>query len=371
MTSNQTICSRCVMDTSDKYISFDSKGHCNHCNQFYLEKEPLVYKDGQSNEELHKLVKKIKKQGQNNKYDCLIGMSGGVDSAYVAYLVNDLGLRPLAVHMDNGWNAVEATANIRAVCESLNIDYQSHVLNWKTFKDIQLSLLKSSIVEVELATDIAIQGVLHQAAIKHNIKFMIGGGNYATEGILPDSWFYDPRDKKLLKSIHKKFGTTPFGDFPTFGFFREIYCKFFKGIKTIYILNYFPYSRDNALKLLTEKLGYQDYGGKHHESTYTKFVQSYYQPMKFNLDYRRATFSSAICNNDMTREDALIQLSELPYDPDTLDASKEYVAKKFDLTLEEFEAIANQEPKSYKDYPNNERFLTFIYKIYRHFFKKF
>ena len=136
-------------------------------------------------------------------------------------------------------------------------------------------------------------------------------------------------------------------------------------------MNYFPYSRDNALKLLTEKLGYQDYGGKHHESTYTKFVQSYYQPIKFNLDYRRATFSSAICNNIMTREEALRELSELPYDPDTIDSMKEYVAKKFDLTLEEFEAITNQEPKSYKDYPNNEKFLSFVYKIYWHFFKKF
>ena len=229
--------------------------------------------------------------------------------------------------------------------------------------------MKSSIVEVELPTDIAITAVLHQAAAKYNIKYIIGGGNYATEGILPESWFYNPRDKKLLKSIHKKFGLVPMKTFPTFGFWQEIYYKFFRGIKMAYLLNYFPYSKEEAMDILVSKFSYQEYGGKHHESVFTRFAQSYIQPVKFNLDYRRATLSSLICNKIIHRDDALKELQKPSYDSNTLANDKEYVAKKFNISLDELETILNAEPKSYKDYPNNERFLNLMYKIYRALFK--
>ena len=363
------ICSRCVMDSSDPDISFDSNNYCNHCNEFFDFKQAIAYQAGESEKKLEKLVSNIKKEGQKNKYDCLIGVSGGVDSSYVAYLVKELGLRPLALHMDNGWNSEHSAANIRNICSKLEIDYISHVLNWDEFKDIQLSILKSSIVEVELPTDIAITAVLHKAAARHNIKYIIGGGNYATEGILPESWFYNPRDKKLLKSIHKKFGTVPMKTFPTFDFWLEIYYKFFKGIKMAYLLNYFPYSKEEAINVLTTKFAYQEYGGKHHESVFTRFAQSYIQPVKFNVDYRRATLSSLICNRIVTREEALQELKKPSYDSSTLNADKEYVAKKFNISVEELDSIINAEPQSYKDYPNDERFLTFIYRVYRRFFK--
>ena len=363
------ICSRCVMDESDPDIYFNYNHYCNHCVEFFDFKQAIAYQKGKSEKELEVLVSKIKKAGKKNKYDCLIGVSGGVDSSYVAYLVKELGLRPLALHMDNGWNSEHSAANIRNICSKLDIDYISHVLNWNEFKDIQLSILKSSIVEVELPTDIAITAVLHRAAAENNIKYIIGGGNYATEGILPESWFYNPRDKKLLKSIHKEFGTIPMKTFPTFDFWQEIYYKFFKGIKMAYLLNHFPYSKDEAMNILTTKFSYQEYGGKHHESVFTRFAQSYIQPVKFNVDYRRATLSSLICNGIIGREEALLELSKPSYDAATLNADKDYVAKKFNISVEELNAIISAEPKSYKNYPNDERFLTFIYRVYRRLFK--
>jgi len=357
------------MDSSDPDIFFDSQNHCNHCNEFFDFKQQITYKKGESEKKLEELVSTIKKSAKNNKYDCLIGVSGGVDSSYVAYLSKQLGLKPLALHMDNGWNSEHSAANIRNICSKLDIDYSSHVLRWDEFKDIQLSILKSSIVEVEFPTDIAITAVLHRTAAQHNIKYIIGGGNYATEGILPESWFYNPRDKKLLKSIHKKFGTVPMKTFPTFDFWQEIYYKFFKGIKMTYLLNYFPYSKDEAMKILTSQFSYQDYGGKHHESVFTRFAQSYIQPVKFNVDYRRATLSSLICNGIIGRDEALLELSKPSYNAETIDADKEYVAKKFDISVSELNAIISAEPKSYKNYPNDERFLTFIYRVYRRLFK--
>lgn len=363
------ICKRCVMDTSDLEIRFNDQGFCNHCETFFSEIKTIVPKGKDREVRLAQLLSKIKDAGKNKKYDCLIGVSGGVDSSYVAYIVKELGLRPLAVHMDNGWNSEESVKNIRNLCLNLDIDYESYVLDWMEFKDIQLSVLKSSIVEVEMPTDVAIASILHKVASKHNIKFIIGGGNYATEGILPNSWFYNPKDLKLLKSIHRKFGTKKMKSFPSFDWKAEIYYKFFRGIKIVYLLNLLPFNKSMALKVLKEKVGYYEYGGKHHESVYTRFIQSYIQPEKFNLDYRRATFSSQICSGTMTREDALEALLKPPYDESMLHADREYVRKKLDLTLNEFEDILNAEPKSYKDYPNHEKWLTFIYNLYIKYIK--
>lgn len=368
--SNYQICNRCVMDTSDHEISFNDQGFCNHCETFLDEVKTIVPKGEERERQLSKLINSIKKSGKGKEYDCLIGVSGGVDSSYVAYIVKELGLRPLAVHMDNGWNSEESVKNIRNLCTNLDIDYESYVLNWDEFKDIQLSILKSSIVEVEIPTDVAIASILHKVASKHNIKFIIGGGNYATEGILPKSWFYDPKDLKLLKSICKKFGTRKMKTFPSFDWKAEIYYKLFRGIRIVYILNLLPYNKSDALALLKEKVGYHEYGGKHHESVYTRFVQSYIQPVKFNLDYRRATYSSQICSGEMTRENALELLKDPSYENLQADKDKDYASKKFGISLEEFEDILKSPPKSYKDYPNQEKWLTFIYGVYKKIYGK-
>ena len=364
------ICKRCVMDTSDPGIFFDEKGNCNHCIYFLSKYKKKVYQGEESDKKLEIIVNKIKKTKGKKKYDCLVGLSGGIDSSYVAYKVVQLGLTPLAVHMDNGWNSEESVNNIKNVCNKLNIDYQSYVLNWEEFKDIQLSILKSSIVEVEIPTDVAIAGVLHKVASENNIKFIIGGGNLATEGILPELWFYDPKDLKLLKTIQKRFGNKSLKSFPTFDYKREIFYKFIRKIRIIYLLNYLPYSKKDAIKTLEDEVAWKNYGGKHHESVYTRFVQSYIQPVKFNVDYRRATFSTQICTGEITREYAIEELAKRPYDLEKIEAEKEYVSKKLGITLKEFEEIMLKEPKSYKDYPNNEKKLKFIYRLYKRYFSE-
>ena len=359
------ICNRCVLDTSDPEIVFDKEGNCNHCTDYITRISKLTYQGEKSDNELKEVVKEIKEAGKKNDYDCVVGVSGGIDSSYVAYLVKKLGLRPLAVHLDNGWNSEEAVNNIKNVCKNLGIDYISHVLDWEEFKDIQLSVLKSSIVEVEIPTDIAILSAVHKAAAKYNIKYIISGGNYATEGLLPEKWFYNPKDKKLLTSIHKKFGTVKMKSFPLFDYKKEMFYKFVKGIKMVYILNYVPFDKEAAMELLKDKLGWKYYGGKHYESKYTGFVQSYYQLEKFNVDYRKATYSTLICTGEMTREEALESLKNKPYDKDKIEIEIEYISKKFGLSVEEFMDIMNSPPKSYKDYPNDENKLNFIYGMYK------
>lgn len=362
------ICNRCVLDTSDPEIVFDEKGNCNHCNEYADKISNLVYQGISSDNALADLVNQIKNKGKNNEYDCVIGISGGIDSCYVAYKVKELGLRPLAVHMDNGWNSKEAVNNIKNVCNKLEIDYQSYVLDWEEFKDIQLSVLKSSIVEVEIPTDNAILGALHSVAAKFNVKYIISGGNYATEGLLPNSWFYNAKDTKLLKAIQKRFGTKKMKTYPAFDYKKEVYYKFVRGIKMVYILNYLPFSKEKAMSLLETQLGWKYYGGKHYESKYTGFVQSYLQPEKFNVDYRRATYSTLICTGEMNREQAMKELEKKSYDPQQIQIEKEYISKKLGINMTEFESIMNAPPKSYRDYPNNEKMLEFIYDIYRKLF---
>ncbi len=364
------ICQRCVMDTSDPFITFDEQGNCNHCTEFFTKTAKRSYLGEESDKQLAHWVAKIKEAGKNNEYDCLIGISGGVDSSYVAYQCKKLGLRPLAVHLDNGWNSEEAVQNIKNVCGKLGIDFQSYVLNWAEFKDLQLSFFKSSIVELEIPTDIAIPGALHRIAAKNKIKTIISGGNFATEGILPNSWFYDPKDSKLLNGIQRQFGKKKLKDFPTFDFKKEIYFKFLKGIRIMYMLNYLPFNKDEAKALMIEELGWKDYGGKHYESKYTGFVQSYIQPVKFGIDYRRATYATQICAGTATREEAIEELKKLPYNPETIEAEKAYIAKKFEISIEEFEKIMAQPVKTYRDYPNDEKRLTKLYNLYRKYFSK-
>ena len=363
------ICTRCVLDTSDQHITFDEKGHCNHCNDYYKRLKQLSYTGKISDNILTEMIAEIKKAGKRQKYDCVVGISGGVDSCYVVYKMKELGLNPLAVHMDNGWNSEIAVQNIYSVCNKMGVDYESFVLDWEEFKDLQLSFLKSSIVELEIPTDIAIQGALHQTAAKYGIKYIISGGNYATEGLLPDSWFYNPKDSKLVKGIQNTFGSAKLKTFPFFDYKREIYYKYVKGIKIKYVLNHMPFSKTAAMELLKEKLGWKYYGGKHYESKYTGFVQSYIQPVKFGIDYRRATLATEICSGATTREKALIELKKPSFDSESVGLEMEYICKKFEISVEDFQNILKEPVKTYRDYPNDEKLTQKIYKTY-HFLKK-
>jgi N-acetyl sugar amidotransferase len=356
------------MDTTDPDIVFDDNGICNHCTDFITRRKEVKARKKLGAEHLNQIVDKIKKSGKNNKYDALLGISGGVDSCYVAYLLKSLGVRTLLVHMDNGWNSDDATLNIKNIAKKLGFDYESYVLDWEEFKDIQLAFLKASVVEAETPTDVAIQGALHKIASKNGIKYIISGGNLATEGILPKMWHYNAKDTKYFNHIQKTFGTKGVRKFPNFGFGTEMYYKFIKGIKIIYLLNYVDYNKEKAMKILQEELGWRYYGGKHHESHFTKFVQSYLLPKKFDLDYRKATLSSQICAGEITREEALEVLKEPMYNQEEMNREKEYIAKKLSITKEELNKIVESPGKYYYEYPNDEKKLNFIYNTYRKYF---
>jgi len=356
------------MDTTDPDIVFDDKGQCNHCTDYMESISKLIYQGKESDDELDAMFKQIKADGKNKEYDCVVGISGGIDSCYVAYVAKQHGLRVLAVHLDNGWNSEIAVKNIKHVVNKLGFDYQSYVLDWEEFKALQIAFLKASIVDAEIPTDMAIPAALHRVAAENKVRYVLSGGNYATEGILPKSWGYNAKDMKLFRSIVKKFSSRKIKNYPTFGFWQEVYFKFVKGIKIKYPLNLVPFTKDGAMKTLKEELGWQYYGGKHYESKFTGFLQSYILPVKFNQDYRKATLSTQICAGDITREEALKELEKLPYDPEKAEIEKKYLCKKLGLSLDEFEEIMKLPPKIYRDYPNNEKRLEKYYNLYRKMF---
>jgi N-acetyl sugar amidotransferase len=356
------------MDTTDPQIIFDSDGICNHCTQ-YLKKRSEIISIGKAGaENFENIIKQIKKAGVGKKYDALLGISGGVDSCYTAYLLKKHGIRVLLVHMDNGWNSDDASLNILNVAKMLNLDYISYVLDWDEFKKIQLAFLKASVVEAETPTDVAIQGALHNVAAKHRIKYIISGGNIATEGILPKMWHYNAKDTKYFTHILRTYGNISAKKFPNFGYLKEIYYKIFRGVKTIYLLNYINYNKAEAIKILESELGWKYYGGKHYESRFTKFVQSYLLPLKFNLDYRKATLSSQICAGSITREEALAELNRALYNENDILNDKKYVSKKLGISIQELDEILQIPGKYYNQFPNDERWLNFIYGVYRRYF---
>ena len=269
------ICTRCIMDTTDPQIQFNDEGVCNHCRDYDKRVKNELIPIAQREETLHMLVDKMKKAGRGRKYDCIIGLSGGVDSTYVAYIVKTLGLRPLAVHLDNGWNSELAVKNIENIVKKLDIDIYTHVIDWEEFKDIQISYFKASIIDIEVPTDHAIWAILYKLAAKNGIKYLINGSNLVTESILPLSWISDKNDLRNLKSIHNKFGRKKMKTFPTLGFFKKAYYDYIIGVNVVMILNYLDYDKKEAMKVIEKELDWKNYGGKHHESLFTKFFQAY------------------------------------------------------------------------------------------------
>jgi N-acetyl sugar amidotransferase len=358
------------MDTTDPQITFDSTGRCCHCTQYLERRAKHSYRGKESEDALHRLLENIARAGRGKKYDCVIGVSGGVDSSYLAYIIKQHGLRPLAVHMDNGWNSEKAVVNIKNIARKLGIDYESYVLNWEEFKNLQLAFLKASVPEAETPTDVAIPAALHSVAARHGIKYILSGGNLATEGILPKSWHYDVRDLKYFNYILDTFGSRRPKTFPTFGYRTEIFYKVVQGMWMVYPLNYVRFIKNEAIQLLKEKFDWKPHGGKHHESTYTKFIQSYYLYEKFKIDYRRATFSTQICTGEIDRDQAVEQLKYRPYKAEEIDEDKHYIAKKLGIQKEELQQILCLPARWYWEYPNDERRLGFMYDTYRTIFKR-
>jgi len=367
MKKEQDICLRCVMDTTDTDINFDENGVCNHCRRYYKRVKNDLHCDVEGRKLLDQLITNMKAKGKNNEYDCVVGVSGGVDSTTVAYLAKTrFGLRPLAVHLDNGWNSELAVSNIENTLNKLGIDLLTHVLDWEEFKDLQMSFLKSSFINAEIPTDHAITSLLFQVAATEYIPYILGGSNIATEGVLPFSWVYDHTDWRLIQGIHKRFGNRKLQTFPHYSLTKMFYYIFVKHIKYIPILNYIEYNKEEAMRTLQKELGWKYYGGKHYESIYTRFYQGYILPQKYNVDKRKAHLSSLIRSGQMTRNEALDELENEPYPMDLMEEDKEYVAKKFCITTEEFDEIMSLPIKEFGDYPNNHFLfskLSFFVKL--------
>lgn len=344
------ICTRCVMDTTDPDIVFDENGVCNRCKSQELAIKHRVLPTDRCEGALNKLVEKIKASGRGNQYDCIIGVSGGVDSTYVAYLVKKLGLNPLAVHMDNGWNSELAVSNIEKVLNDMDIDLYTEVLDWEEFKELQIAFLKASVSDAEIPTDHAIWAVLFEQAIKNKVKYIILGTNVVTEGILPSSWTYGTQDWLYIKDVNKRFGQKVLRTFPHLSLLKKVYYELVKKIKVISILDYIDYNKDDVRKVLEEELGWRYYGGKHYESIYTRFFQGYILPNKFNIDKRKAHFSSLIVSGQITRQDALKELETPAYAGYMLEEDMEYICKKFEFSQETFQQIMSLPVKSYADY---------------------
>ena len=342
------------MDTTDSEIVFDENGTCNHCRRYGERAKEELYCDESGQEKLKYIINKIKDEGKKKEYDCIIGVSGGVDSTMVAYTVKKLGLRPLAIHLDNGWDSDIAIDNIKNTVEKLGIELKMITCNPEEFKDLQLSFLRASISNAEIPTDHAIVALLYHTAAEKGIRYIISGGNIVTEAIMPESWGYDPKDLKFIKSIHKKFGKIKLKTFPQLTLFDWVYYTFVKRIRFIPILNYIPYIKKDAKKLIEKELNWKDYGGKHYESVYTRFFQGYILPTKFGFDKRRAHLSTLICSNQIGREEALKEMQRSPYPSEKMmEEDKKYVIKKLGLTEKEFEEIMSAPIKGFRDYPNN------------------
>jgi N-acetyl sugar amidotransferase len=342
-------CSRCLMDSSILGIRFDDKGVCNFC-KIHEEWNEQFQLNEENKQKLENLIEDIKKDGRNKRYDCIIGVSGGTDSTYTLYLAKKFGLRPLAVHFDNGWDTEVAVSNIKKATEKLNIDFYTYVVDWEEFKDIQIAFLKASVPDVEIQTDIAIKGMVYRVAKNNNVKYIITGADFRTEGKIPLGWTY--MDGKYIKSVHKKFGKKKLKTFPNFTLYDRFYYTFIKKIKLRSILDLVDYNKEEARKIIEKELGWKSYGGKHYESVYTRFIQSYLLPKKFNIDKRIVHYSALIRSGQMNREEALYKLkNESPYPEDKIKEDKDYVIKKLGLSKEEFEKILAQPPKTFLDYP--------------------
>ncbi len=347
----------------DKSIEFNEQGICNHCLRYDELLSSRVFKGQEASNELAKLVSKIKKTGEGKEYDCIVGVSGGVDSTYVAYLTKQLGLRPLAIHFDNGWNSELAVKNIERVLKKLNIDLVTYVIDWDEFKDLQLSFLKASTPDGEIPTDHAIYALLWREAIKHNIKHIISGMNFTTESISVPDWSYGHSDWRYIKSVHKQFGSVKLKTYPHYNFLYLFYVNFIRRVRSVSILNYVDYNKDEVMALLQDKLGWVYYGGKHHESIYTRFYQGYILPKKFNVDKRYGHLSDLINAGQIEKEQALQEVKEEPYPVELQKQDIEYVGKKLGLSESEFSNIMQSKVKSYRDYPNSYEFVQFLRKL--------
>lgn len=359
------VCNYCIMDTTDPSIYFNSKGRCNHC----IEAERLLnercYNGIEGESKINQLVNEIKSKNINNEFDCIIGLSGGADSSYLAYLASKVwGLKVLAVHVNAGWNSEIAESNIEKLIKHYNLTLHTYVVDWEEVKDLQIAYLNSGIANQDVPQDHVFFAVLYKLAVKENVKYVFTGHNIATESILPKEWGYNAMDSKQLKYIHKKFGSNIRKSYKTISFFyRYVYLQYIYKIKIINPLNLIDYDKDNVKMFLYSEIGWKDYGMKHGESVFTRFFQNYWLPKRFGFDKRKAHLSSLIVSQKITREDALAEIKRDLYDSNILQNDKEYICRKLGMDEIKFDNFINLPLHTFRDYPSNFKLFELAIKI--------
>lgn len=363
------ICTKTIMDTSDPNIIFDENGISDYYHNFHNSILPNWHTDENGLKELKEIAERIKKEGIGKDFDCIIGMSGGLDSSYVTYVAKEkLGLRPLIFHVDAGWNTQQAVGNIEKLIDGLGLDLYTEVINWEEMKDLQVAYFKSQVANIDDPQDIAFFSTLYKFAKKNKIKYVLTGGNFSTECCRePEEWgAYPGIDKRLVKDIHSSFGKNQLKTYPIVDILMyKLYYKYILGMEIVKPLNYIPYIKKDVEKLLEEKFGWQKFQHKHHESRFTRFYEDFWMPKKFGYDKRRAHFSSLILTNQMAREEALERTAKPEMDEQFLRQEFEYVANKLDLTVEELQIIFEGKNKTYRDYKNKKFIIDLGIRIMR------
>lgn len=352
------VCTQCIMDTSDPEIFFDDDGVCNHCHDYERRVSAEVIGGEEGAKIVEETIAKIKAEGKKKKYDCILGLSGGVDSTYVAYLCKKVyGLRPLAVHLDNGWNSETAVRNIENIVKILDLDLYTQVLNWSEFKQLQLSFLKGSTPDSEIPTDHAIISTLYNQAKKHGIRWIMDGSNVVTEIMVPATWSHGHSDWKYIKTLNEKFGDgNKLKTYPHYNYFQYLYeYPALRKLVRFPILNYLDFNKLEAMEVLKKELNWKPYGGKHYESIYTRFYQGYILPKKFGFDKRRSHLSCLIKNGLITRDDAMREIQQPAIDEQMEAEDRAFLIKKLGITEQEFQDIMSAERKTFWDYPSYER----------------
>jgi N-acetyl sugar amidotransferase len=354
------VCTTCVMDTSDSKISFDTRGVCDHCRTFHDKVRPNWHTDERGERALRALVERIKRAGRGKDFDCIIGMSGGIDSSYLTYIATEFGLRPLVFHVDAGWNSQEAVNNIEKLVDKLGLDLYTEVIDWEEMRDLQLAFFKSGVPHIDTPQDHAFFATMYKFAERHRVKYILTGANYSTECIRnPIEWMYYQSDSIQLRDIHRRFGTRPLVNFPVTSIFRhKIWLPYFRGIRVVRPLNFVPYDKAAAVKLLTENFGWQPYPQKHFESRFTRFYEGYWLPRKFGYDTRRVQFSSLIVTGQMQREEALARLKTPALDEATVRQEFEYVANKLRISVSELQSYLEAPNRTYRDYKSQQSFYS-------------
>lgn len=363
MTENYQICSSCIMDTSDPEICFDDQGDCNYCLTAREMLPSYRFTKDRADQNLSRLRDMIKKKSGTESYDCIIGLSGGVDSSYVALLARDMGLKPLCVHFDNGWNTEAAVVNVRKIVEHCGFELFTYVINWEEFRDLQRSFLKAGVIDLEMLSDHAIFASLFKLRRQFGIKYVLSGTNFTTENGLPNSWIWSKMDTRNIKDIHRKYGTVRLKTFPLLSSFRWGLIKEL-GLGGVFLepLNLINYTKEGAM-LELEKVGWRYYGGKHYESIITKFYQSYILPIKFGVDKRRCHHSALIRNGEMDRAAALLDLEKPALGVEVLASEKKFVCKKLGFTESEFDSLMEEPPVAHDRFKTDRYFMQTVAKV--------